>query len=374
MTQIRSPQRPWPRTLLDVLIRAGVIAILGVACFRVFLPFLDLMLWALILAVTFQPLHGVLRRRLGVGAGGAAGSMVVVALLVLIGPTVMVGTSVAESAFQAAQRLQSEGLHVPSPPESVASWPLVGERVSAVWQAASSDLSALLAKAMPQIEGIAKTLLAQAAGMGVAISKFLLAIVVAGIVMAHGEHGAKTAEAIASRLAGPERGVELVRLSTAIVRAVAQGVIGIAFIQALLLGLGFIVGGVPAPGILVVIVFLLGVMQLPATLVTLPVILYMFTTEMSSGAFLAFAVYTAAAGLADNVLKPLVLGRGVDVPMPVVLIGALGGMVTGGLIGLFIGPVTLALGYALFMAWVDEEAPLATDRQATVPSEGGSSA
>jgi predicted PurR-regulated permease PerM len=203
--------------------------------------------------------------------------------------------------------------------------------------------------------------------MGVAILKFLLAIVLAGIVMAYGERGAKTAEAIASRLAGPERGVELARLATAIVRAVAQGVIGIAFIQALLLGLGFIVGGVPAPGILVVIVFLLGVMQLPATLVTLPVILYMFTTEMSSGAFLAFAVYTAAAGLADNVLKPLMLGRGVDVPMPVVLIGALGGMVTGGLLGLFIGPVTLALGYALFMAWVDEEAPLAAP--AALPAE-----
>jgi len=188
----------------------------------VFLPFLDLMLWALILAVTFHPLHGVLRRKLGVGAGVAASLMVVVALLVLIGPTVMVGTSLAESAYHAVQGLKSEGLHVPSPPESVASWPLVGERMSAVWQAASSDLSALLAKAKPRIEGIAKTLLAQAAGMGVAIVKFLLAIVLAGIVMAYGERGAKTAEAIASRLAGPERGVELARLAAAFMAWVAE--------------------------------------------------------------------------------------------------------------------------------------------------------
>jgi predicted PurR-regulated permease PerM len=348
--------------LLDVLIRAGLIAILSVACYRVFYPFLDLMLWAIILAVTLYPLHRAIERRLRVRSGVAAGLLVVVSFVLLLCPAVMIGTSLAESAHQAAQSLQGRELHVPPPPDAVASWPLVGERVFALWQAASSDLSGLLAKARPQIERMARTLLAQAAGMGVAILKFLLAIVIAGIVMAYGERSTRTAEAIALRLAGPQRGIELAQLSTAIIRAVAQGVIGIAVIQALLLGLGFIVGGVPAAGILVVIVLLLGIVQLPATLVTLPVVIYMFTTEMSSAAFLAFASYTLVAGLADNVLKPLLLGRGVAVPMPVILIGALGGMVTGGIIGLFVGPVTLALGYALFMSWVDQE-----DLQPTSP-------
>jgi predicted PurR-regulated permease PerM len=360
MPQTQATQEPQPTSLLDVLIRAGLIVTLSVACYRVFLPFLDLMLWALILAVTFQPLHGVVKGRLRVSSGAAASLLVVVSFLVLLVPTIIVGTSLAESAQQAAQQLQGTGLHVPPPPESVATWPLIGERVFALWQQASSDLSGLLAKAEPQIEGIARGLLSQAAGMSLAIVKFLLAIIIAGIVMAYGERSAKTAEAIAARIAGRERGVELARLSTAIIRAVAQGVIGIAFIQALLVGLAFVVAGVPAAGILIAIAFLFGVAQLPLTLLTLPVIFYVYTTEMSSGMFVVFAIYTLVSGMADNVLKPLLLGRGVAVPMPVILIGALGGMVSGGIIGLFIGPVTLALGYALFMAWVYEQDPLET--------------
>ncbi len=129
---------------------------------------------------------------------------------------------------------------------------------------------------------------------------------------------------------------------------------GIAFIQMMLIGVAFIIKDVPGAGLLALAVLLLGIMQLPATLVTVPVIVYVFATEGTSVATIVFSVYVFVAGLADNVLKPLLLGRGVDVPMPVVLIGALGGMISGGIIGLFIGPVMLAVGYRLFWLWVDE--------------------
>ena len=132
----------------------------------------------------------------------------------------------------------------------------------------------------------------------------------------------------------------------------AQGVVGIAFIQMLLIGVAFVLKGIPGAGLLALAVLLLGIMQLPATLITIPVIAFVFTTEGASTATIVFAIYVFVAGLADNVLKPLLLGRGVDVPMPVVLIGALGGMVTNGVIGLFIGPVVLAVGYQLFWQWV----------------------
>ena len=175
--------------------------------------------------------------------------------------------------------------------------------------------------------------------------------------MAHGESGSRSAVQIASRVSGPVRGPKIAALCTATIRAVALGVVGIAFIQMLLVGLGFVFKGIPGAGLLALAVLLLGIMQLPATLITIPVIAFVFATEGANTATIVFALYVFVAGLVDNVLKPLLLGRGVDVPMPVVLIGALGGMVTSGIIGLFIGPVVLAVGYQLFWQWVRDRPP-----------------
>ena len=189
------------------------------------------------------------------------------------------------------------------------------------------------------------------------VSLFVGAIIISGIIMAFGEMGTIAAQRIAIRISGPERGLHIAALCTATIRAVALGVIGIAFIQMLLIGIGFVIKGIPGAGILALIVLVLGIAQAPATLVTLPVIIYVLSTEGFTGATIAFSLYIFVAGLADNVLKPLLLGRGVDVPMPVVLIGALGGMVVKGIIGLFLGPVILAVTYKLFWQWVDQQVP-----------------
>jgi predicted PurR-regulated permease PerM len=160
---------------------------------------------------------------------------------------------------------------------------------------------------------------------------------------------------IISRFTGPTKGPRLHSLSTATIRSVAVGVIGVAFIQALLLGIGFIMAGIPAAGVLAVIAMLLGILQLPAVILSLPAIAYLWWSgDASTMSNIVFTVYLLIAGLADNVLKPLLLGRGVDAPMAVVLLGALGGMVTGGIIGLFLGAVLLAVGYQIFMDWVGE--------------------
>ena len=142
--------------------------------------------------------------------------------------------------------------------------------------------------------------------------------------------------------------------------------VGIAFIQMLLIGVAFLIKGIPGAGLLALAILLLGIMQLPATLITVPVIAVVFATEGATVASIAFAIYTSVAGLADNVLKPLLLGRGLDVPMPVVLIGAIGGMVSVGIIGLFIGPVALAVSYQLFWQWIDQQ-PLSAERGVLPP-------
>ncbi|SDH65043.1 AI-2E family transporter [Pseudomonas panipatensis] len=345
------------RGLLDLFIKVGLIAALVVFSFQVFQPFLELMLWSLILAVTLYPLQRRLKASLAIKDGWIATLIVVSALLVLLVPIYLLVVSIGDSLDDLVAVLKSGAWRLPAPPAAVADWPLIGPRLHEVWLAASGDLTTAMHRLLPHLKGTGRVLLGAAASAGAAFLLFIAAVIIAGIIMAFGEKGQRSAERIASRVSGPERGPRIVELCTATIRAVAQGVIGIAFIQMLLIGVGFVVEGVPGAGILAIAVLLLGIVQLPATLITVPVIAYVFSTDGFVLPTIVFAVYTFVAGLADNVLKPLLLGRGVDVPMPVVLIGALGGMVVKGVIGLFIGPVILAVAYNLFWQWIDEQAP-----------------
>ncbi|MNJ26672.1 putative inner membrane protein [compost metagenome] len=341
--------------LLDVLIRAGLITVLVLFCFQIFHPFLNLMLWAVILAITIYPLHNMLKGKLGNKDGRTATLIIVVALALLMVPIYLLGTSVSDSIEGALAILKSDRLEIPLPNEKIATLPLIGKPLYTFWMQSATDMSSVLMKLMPYIKTVGLTLLGKMAGVGVGFLLFIGALIIAGVLMAYGENGERSAIAIATRLSGPERGPRITELCTATIRAVAQGVVGIAFIQMLLVGVGFVLMGVPGAGLLAMVALLMGIMQLPVILVSLPVIAYVFATEGTSLATIVFTIYSLIAGMADNILKPLMLGRGVDVPMPVILIGALGGMVSGGFIGLFIGPVALAVAYQLFWQWVEDQ-------------------
>ncbi|MHC8366813.1 AI-2E family transporter [Pseudomonas sp. ZT5P21] len=345
------------RTLLDTFIRTGLIVVLVLFCFQIFSPFRDLMLWSMILAITLYPLQERLKGPLGQKEGRIATLIILAAIVILMVPVYLLGTSIADSVQRAMDLVKSGDVHIPPPAESVASWPVVGKPLSDLWLQASTNLPDLTAKYIPQIKNVSLALLGKLAGVGMGFLTFIFALIIAGIFMAYGESGSRSAVQIASRVSDPVKGPRIAALCTATIRAVALGVVGIAFIQMLMVGLGFVFKGIPGAGLLALAVLLLGIMQLPVTLITLPVIVFVFATEGASTGTIVFAIYVFVAGLVDNVLKPLLLGRGVDVPMPVVLIGALGGMVTGGIIGLFIGPVVLAVGYQLFWQWVQDPPP-----------------
>ncbi len=348
-------QRTLSRELLDVLIRAGLIAVLAVFCFRIFFPFFNLMVWAVILAVTLYPLQTMLRGPLAGKDGLIATLIILVAFAVILVPTYLLGVAVASSIERAMAVFRSGSFRIPPPAESVAAWPLVGQRIYDFWAQASTDLTGLAQKFAPQLKEVGLGVLGMVTGLGAGLLVFFFALIVAGILMAHGEKGYRSTVQIASRISGPDNGPQIADLCTSTIRAVAQGVVGIAFIQMLLIGVAFIVMGIPGAGLLALAVLLIGIMQLPATLITVPVIIFVIVTRGVDTATVIFSVYVFVAGLADNVLKPLLLGRGVAVPMPVVLIGALGGMVTGGVVGLFIGPVMLAVAYQLFWRWVRDQ-------------------
>jgi predicted PurR-regulated permease PerM len=339
--------------LLDVLIRAGLILAMAMLCYQVFSPFLTLMVWALILAVTIYPLHQVLASKLGGRQGLAASLLVVVSVALIVTPTAMLMSSLGDSVHQLINDVQSNSLKIPAPRPGVDEWPVVGKKIHDVWSKAHADLPSLVKSMQPKIGELAKTALGFVAGIGGGLLQFIASFIIAGIIMACGQSGTRGSQAIFERIAGIDRGSELARLSTATIRAVAQGVIGVAFIQAIIVGLALLVAGIPWAGALAAIVLVLGIAQVPALLVTLPAIIYIWSSgEYSNAAAITCSVVLFLSGMADNVLKPLMLGRGVDAPMPVILLGALGGMGTAGILGMFVGATLLTLGYQIFMGWV----------------------
>lgn len=350
--------------LLDALIRAGLILAMVMLCYRVFSPFLTLMVWALILAVTIYPLHQSLAGKIGGKQGLAATVLVVVGVVLIVAPTAMLLSSLGDSVHQLVNDVQNNSLKVPAPRPGVEEWPVVGKRVHNVWSKAYADLPALVESMQPKISKLAKTALGFVAGIGGGLLQFIASFIIAGIIMAFGQSGSRGSRAIFERVFGATRGSEFAKLSTATIRAVAQGVIGVAFIQAIIVGLALLVAGVPWAGALAAIVLVLGIAQVPALLVTLPAIVYIWSSgDYGNAAAIAYTVVLFLAGMTDNVLKPLMLGRGVDAPMPIILLGALGGMATAGILGMFVGATLLALGYQIFMGWV-----------AANPDAGGSGA
>ena len=339
--------------LLEVLIRAGLIFALAALCFQIFAPFLTLMVWGLILAVTLYPMQEYVAAKMGGRQGLAATLIVILGIALIVAPTAILMSSLGDSVQRLIHDVQSDALVIPAPRESVAGWPVIGERVYALWSQAHADLPALVKSMQPKIGDLAKSALAFVASIGGGLLLFLAALIIAGILMAFGRSGSRASVAISERLAGPARGAEFATLATATIRAVAQGVIGVAFIQAIIVGLCLLVAGVPWAGVLAMIALVLGIAQIPALIVTLPAIAYIWLLgDYGKGEAILFTLLIFVAGLADNVLKPLMLGRGVDAPMPVILIGALGGMAAAGILGMFVGATLLALGYQLFMGWV----------------------
>ena len=359
MTPSDAPDREVEKRLasrfLDVLIRAAVILAVAILCYRVFAPFLTLTVWAVILAVTVYPLHRMMAKKLNDRQWISATLLTLLGIALLVVPTAVLMSSLGDTLQDFITGVQTNSLEIPPPPASVSSWPLVGPKLHDAWSRAHTDLPGLVQSLQPKIGEMALTLLGFVAGIAGSMLGFLAAVILAGIIVAFGESGARTCQAIFARIAGKERGEEFTALSAATIRAVAQGVVGVALIQALLVGICLLIARVPWAGALAAIVLVIGIAQVPAVIVTLPAIGYIWTKgDYGSGEAIFYTVLLLVAGMADNVLKPLMLGRGVNVPMPVILVGALGGMAATGIVGMFVGATLLALAYQVFMAWVRE--------------------
>jgi predicted PurR-regulated permease PerM len=345
---VKAPSRP----IMLLALQVGLMALLVYACSRIVLPFTGVLLWSVILAVLLYPLHVRLTVRLG--NRWSAVLIGVLGVAVLLVPMIIAGTSLASSISKLVSALQNQTLTVPPPPPRLAQLPVIGQKLTDAWALVATNMPAALAKYGPNLKAAAAWLASLAGRLAAGELQFILSFVIAAILIAYGNATAGFAERMMQLVTGSvERGSRLVVLTAATIRGVAVGVVGVAAIQSLLLGVGFFAIGLPGAGLLTLVTLLLGIVQVPATLVTLPIIAYVLATE-PTGPAIIFAVWTFVAGLSDNVLKPLMLGRGLEVPMPIILIGVIGGMVADGLLGLFVGPVLLAVAYVLFVEWLKE--------------------
>ena len=333
----------------DVSLHISLIILLSVACLAILSPFLPLIGWGIIIAIAVHPGYRKIKDVLG-GRSGLAATVFTLILLALVSiPIVLLGETLIEGTQSLAGHFKNGTLALPQPPANIGSWPVIGAPLKEVWSLASNDLNTLLRRFAPQIKAIVTGLVSGSAGIGLAVMQFFVSIIIAGILLAYARSGAELTRSIALRLFG-EKGPEFEELAASTIRSVTTGILGVALIQSIFAGVGFLVMGLPGAGLWAVVFLFAAVLQV-GILVLIPAVIYAFVTVSSTKAVI-FAIWCVFVGLMDNFLKPLLLGRGVSVPILVIFLGVIGGFMAMGIIGLFVGAVVVSVGYKLFLAWL----------------------
>jgi len=335
---------------LDVALHISLATMLAAACFLILRPLIPVLAWGIIIAVAAYP--GFRKLQFALGGRGVLSAVIFTVLLLalLILPVALLAGTVIDGVQTLSAYLKGGTMTIPPPPAAVATWPIIGAPLTNVWGLASKDLTEAAKGFAPQIKAIVPGLLTASAGIGFAGLQFGFSILVAGVLLGNAEAAYELTSSLAKRVFG-DMGPEFQRLIGATIRSVTTGIVGVAVIQSVLAGVGFLVAGLPGAGLWTVMFLIAAVLQV-GVLVLAPAVIYLFMISSVTKAAI-FLVWCLVVALLDNVLKPLLLGRGVAVPIVVVFLGAIGGFVAMGIIGLFVGAIILSVGYKLSLAWLD---------------------
>lgn len=345
--------RNFQKNAMASFIQIAAVVVLVIWCLQIVAPFISVILWGLIIAVALYPVHVIFAKKLGGREKLSSTIFVLVGLSILLVPAFFLTESSVITLRSVAEQLNEGAVKISPPNPSVAEWPLVGDRVYGVWNAAASNLEATINQFSDRLKELGAAVIRFAGSMAVGILQFVVSIIIAGVFLVGAEGGYRTSLKFSTSLVG-DRGAALTDLAVATIRSVAKGVLGVAIIQALLSAVGLVLIGVPAPGIWTFAVLLLAIMQLPPWIVLAPIAVWVFSVAEPMPATI-FAVYAFVVSISDGILKPLFLGRGLEIPMLVILLGAIGGMIMSGIVGLFIGAIVLALGYEILVAWMETD-------------------
>jgi predicted PurR-regulated permease PerM len=337
---------------IDIAVRIGLLALLGYLSFKVVGPFLTVALWSAILTVALYPLFDWLARHLG-NRRLAATLITLLCLMIVVGPVTWLGFGMIGGVEFVVARLDSNVFSIPLPAESVKDWPVIGEPLHRLWTLAATDTKAILLEVVPRLKPLGSKLLEMAGGVVFGLLEFVAAIFIAGFLYSPGPRLVYSLGALLRRMLS-DRSEQMIQLAGSTIRNVSRGVVGIALMQSFLGGLGFVVAGIPAAGFLSFLALVLGIVQIGPAILFIPIVVWSWMAMETTSA-LIFTAYMIPVSLVDNILRPLVMARGLDTPMPVILVGVIGGTIAYGISGLFLGPIVLSVAWALIVAWMQED-------------------
>jgi predicted PurR-regulated permease PerM len=339
-------------TVIGLAIRLAFLGIILFLSLSIIRPFFETVAWSIVWAVAIYPVFDLVARWLGERRRLAAALITIVLLVIVFGPVTWLGLDLVEVPRIIRARLGSGTLAVPPPVETVKNWPVIGEPLFQFWDLASTNLSAALVKMAPHLKPLGSTLLGVAGSVGTAILQFFASVIIAGFLLSPGP---TLVEAVATFLHRrvSKRGSEFIQLAGATIRNVSQGVIGVSLLQALLAGIGLMAVDMPGASLIALGVLILGIIQIGPTVILLPVIIWSWMTMETSTA-LIFTAYIVPVNLIDNILRPIIFARGLKTPMLVIIVGVIGGTLSNGIIGLFVGPIVLAVAWDLLVAFVQD--------------------
>ncbi|WP_373479941.1 AI-2E family transporter [Geminocystis sp.] len=339
--------------LINTIIRFFVIGFLLAWCFILIRPFIIIILWAVVLAIALFPVFEWLKNRLGGRRKLSAIILALVGIGIILGPVSIIATVLFHNAQTIVDGIEAGTLVIPPPSPEIADLPVIGKPLNDIWQLASVNLKGLISQFHTPIVKFSKTLLLQATNVGLILLKFIISIIIAVILTLKAQSLNQEVKLFILRLA-PVRGEEFMQLATITIRSVTRGVIGVAVIQTLLVAFGLILANIPAAGILTLLCLFLSIIQIGPGLIVLPAIIFAWST-MNPLVALLFTIWMIPAMLIDNLLKPILMGQGLPVPIVIILLGVIGGTLAHGILGLFVGPVILIVGYELVVAWINED-------------------
>ncbi len=337
-------------------LQIGALLVLLLWCFNIVKPFLGIVIWAVIISVAVYPLHVSLTARLGGREKTSAVIFVLIGLAIILVPTWILGESTFGGLKTLGQDLRAGTLTVPPPNPGVADWPVIGEKTYEIWSAAAANLEATAMEYAEQLRALGQRVFSFGTGTLIGVLQFVVSTIIAGALLMQARGGYEVSRKIITGLVGTANGDRFTDMSILTIRSVVKGVLGVAVIQALAAAVGLLVAGIPMAGIWAGAVLVVAIIQLPPILVLGPIAFWYFSVADPVPATV-FLVYSLLVSFLDGILKPMLLGRGLDTPMLVILIGAIGGAIMSGIVGLFIGAVVLALGYELLVAWMAPDAP-----------------
>jgi predicted PurR-regulated permease PerM len=348
------------RRVTDRAIRLGFLALFAYWSLQLVLPFLTIAIWSVILAVALHPVYRRLLRLFGGRKGLAVAALTVTMLALVVGPVALLVTSLVDTVGGFAASIEEGGVKIPPPPAGLSEWPLIGVPLDRTWTLASDNLLAALNQIWPEPRATATSVLRELTSVGGDMATFLLAILLSAFLYKPGPRIVEGARLFASRLVAP-RGDAFVEMAGATIRSVSQGVIGLAIVEALVAGIIMLIAGVPGAGLIAFAILFLSLVQIGPAPVLLPLVIWAWATQGTTPA-VAITVAAVAILLADNLLKPILIRRGLKTPTIVILVGVIGGTIGYGMVGLFLGPVVLAVFYELVVAWVrNDPKPRATE-------------